>query len=433
MAVLWGALLCVTGAHAAEDAAPQATAPAQATPDSKPSPQPTQPAPAATAPVAAAPDYFFPELSSKKLTHDGERFFIKPILAFVGDYTWFAQDDASLAQVGEQENAAEARAVRAGVLVRQKDKLKLEFYVTIDHQEKRTREEDRFLVYDLQLRIPIGPVKIQIGKQKEPFGYEMVGLSVLLPQQERILLPFYDSRAIGIQVFGPLAHGRMTWAAGWFNDWIETGTSREDNQTTYTGRVTGLAWTSADNRDYLHLGLGLRYRGPDADSLMRYDGRPESNVADKFTDTGDFTADHGNQLSLEGLFSRGPFSILAERIEARVDAPESGDPTFWGAYISGSWMLTGESRPYNRLGGWAAGVTPKRRLGAVELVAKYSRVDLTDGAIDGGLLSKWHFGVNWWASAQWKFGLSYGLANLDKLGTRGKTDMLLFRFQWLLP
>jgi phosphate-selective porin OprO/OprP len=81
--------------------------------------------------------------------------------------------------------------------------------------------------------------------------------------------------------------------------------------------------------------------------------------------------------------------------------------------------------------GWAAGIPPKRRLGAVELVAKYSRVDLTDGAIDGGLLSKWHFGVNWWASAQWKFGLSYGIADLDKGGTRGRTDMLLFRFQWV--
>jgi phosphate-selective porin OprO/OprP len=430
MAVLCGALLCVTGAHAAEDAAPQAPAPAQATPEPQASPAPTPPAPTPAAP-APAPNYFFPEIASKTLTHDGEHFFIKPILAFVGDYTWFGQDDASLAQVGEQENAAEARAVRFGVLVRSKDRLKLEFYITGDHQEYRTREDMRFQVYDLLLRIPIGPVKIQIGKQKEQFGYELVDLSVMLPQQERILLPFYDSRSIGFQVYGPLAHGRMTWAAGMFNDWIETDTSREDNQSTVTGRVTGLAWTSADNRDYLHLGLGLRYRSPDAGGLMRFAGRPESNVADKFTDTGDFTADHANQLSLEGLFSRGPFSILAERIEARVDAPESGDPVFWGAYITGSWVLTGESRVYNRAGGWAAGIPPKRRLGAVELVAKYSRVDLTDGAIDGGLLSKWHFGVNWWASAQWKFGLSYGIADLDKGGTRGRTDMLLFRFQWV--
>ncbi len=432
MAVLCGVLLGAAGAPAAEDAAPQAPAPAQATPEPKPSPPPTPPAPAATAPAPAAPDYFFPEVPSKALVYDGKHFWIKPIIAVVGDYTWFAQDDPSLAQVGEQEDTPELRAGRIGATVRQKDWLKLELYVTLDHQELRTREDKRLELYDLQLRVPLGPVKMQIGKQKEPFGYENVGLGIMLPHQERILVPFFDAtRNIGVQFFGQLAHGRMTWGAGVFNDWLETDYSREENQTVYSGRVSGLAWTSADNRDYLHLGLGLRRRGHDGDDIMRLSGRPESNVADKFTDTGDFTADHANMLSLEGLFSRGPFSILAERMEARLDGPESGDPRFWGAYIAGSWILTGESRPYNRVGGFTGFITPKRRLGAVELVAKYSRIDLTDGPIDGGVLSKWHFGVNWWASAQWKIGLSYGLADLDKAGTRGRTDMLLFRFQWL--
>jgi len=184
----------------------------------------------------------------------------------------------------------------------------------------------------------------------------------------------------------------MTWAAGWFNDWLENGASRSDDAGDYVGRVSGLAWVSPDNRDYVHLGLGLMHHGPDSGET-RFAGRPESNVADKFTDTGDFPANHANQLSLEGLVSRGPFSVLAERVEARVDAPASGDPRFWGAYVAASWMLTGESRPYNRVGGWAGGITPRRRLGAVELVAKYSRVDLTDGSIDGGRLDKWHLGV----------------------------------------
>jgi phosphate-selective porin OprO and OprP len=429
---LSSSLLSVTGAPAAADPAPQAqtAAPAQTTLAPGPSPAPTPAALAAPSPAPAATDFFFPDLPAKALVHDGEHFWIKPIIAVVGDYTWFAQDDASLGQVGKQEDTPELRAGRFGVTVRSKDRLKLEFYATVDYQERRTREDAHFQLYDLQLRIPLGPVKLQIGKQKIPFAYELVGLSVLLPQQERILLPFYPSRNIGAQFSGQLARGRMTWAAGWFNDWLETDVDRKDNASDYVGRVSGLAWVSPDNRDFLHLGLGLMHHGPDSGET-RFAGRPESNVADKFTDTGDFPANHANQLSLEGLISRGPFSVLAERIEARVDAPESGDPTFWGAYVAASWMLTGESRPYNRVGGWAGGITPRRRLGAVELVAKYSRIDLTDGLVDGGLLSKWHFGVNWWASAQWKLGLSYGLADLDKGGVRGKTDMVLFRFQWL--
>ena len=64
-------------------------------------------------------------------------------------------------------------------------------------------------------------------------------------------------------------------------------------------------------------------------------------------------------------------------------------------------------------------------------MAKYARLDLTNGAIDGGELDKWHFGANWWASAQWKVGLSYGDADLTRGGLQGKTKMWLTRIQWL--
>jgi hypothetical protein len=46
------------------------------------------------------------------------------------------------------------------------------------------------------------------------------------------------------------------------------------------------------------------------------------------------------------------------------------------------------------------------------------------------VLDKWHLGLNWWASRQWKAGVSYGDADLDKNGIRGNTEMLLFRMQW---
>jgi phosphate-selective porin OprO/OprP len=67
---------------------------------------------------------------------------------------------------------------------------------------------------------------------------------------------------------------------------------------------------------------------------------------------------------------------------------------------------------------------------AIELVARYSKIDLTDGAIDGGVLDKAHFGVNWWSSQQWKIGLSYGDADLDRNGSQGNTQMVLARVQW---
>ena len=371
-----------------------------------------------------------PDLAAGALVHDGKRLRIKPIIAIVTDYTWFDQDEVSLEQVGEQEDTADLRAARLGLNVRSKGNVAWVFTFTVDYQEKRTREEAHWQFYDLKLDIPVGPVNFTVGKQKEPFSFEMVGLFPTLPQQERILSPFFVTRNVGLQASGQLAGDRMTWAAGAFNDWLEADASLSRNATDFAARVTGLARVSPDNHSYLHLGLGLRHVGSD-DGMMRFSGRPESNVADKYVDTGSFPADHAEQLSLEAVWQRGPFALFAEHVDAWVDAPETGDPHFTGKYATVSWVVTGESRPYARALGQAGGILPTRRFGAVELVLRYSHVNLTDDLIDGGALDKWSFGANWWLSPQWKLGLSYGDAELDKYGRRGNTRMLLTRLQWM--
>ncbi|MDQ1347556.1 MAG: phosphate-selective porin OprO and OprP, partial [Acidobacteriota bacterium] len=263
-----------------------------------------------------------------------------------------------------------------------------------------------------------------------PFSYELLALSVILPHQERILSPFFVTRSIGAQLSGLLAGDRMTWAAGVFNDWLDTDLDRQENGTDYAGRLTGLVYESPSRTDYLHLGLGLRRVGSD-DGVMRFSGRPESNVADKFVDTGNFAGEHADELLVELLWSHRQFSLLAERVEAHVDAPASGDPRFSGYYGTASWILTGESRPYVRASGYAGGLSPLRRWGALEFALRYSHLDLTDGAIDGGELDKWSYNLSWWASAQWKIGLTYGDADLDRSGLTGNTKMWLARIQWL--
>lgn len=383
----------------------------------------------ATAP-AGPPDYIFPDLPALTLVYDGEHFLFKPIFAMVGDFTTFDQDDASLAQVGEQEDTQEVRAARLGFYLRSKGNFAWDFYFTSDYQERNDREKTVFQIFDMKVGIPLGQTKLTIGKQKQPFSYELLALSVILPHQERILSPFFVTRSIGAQLSGLLAGDRMTWAAGVFNDWLDTDLEREENGTDYAGRLTGLVYESPSRTDYLHFGLGLRRVGAD-DGVLRFSGRPESNVADKYVDTGNFAGDHADELLVELLWSHRQFSLLAERVEAHVDAPASGDPRFSGYYGTASWILTGESRPYVRASGYAGGLSPLRRWGALEFALRYSHLDLTDGAIDGGELDKWSYNLSWWASAQWKIGLTYGDADLDRSGLTGNTKMWLARIQWL--
>jgi phosphate-selective porin OprO and OprP len=173
-----------------------------------------QPEPAAAVPATevtspAAPDYFFPDLPSQALVYDGNRFVIKPIIALVGDYTGFNQDDASLDQVGEQEDTFDLRAARIGVSLRSKSERAWGFTFTTDYQEQRTRSDATWQIYDLKLDVPVGPVTLTAGKQKEPFAYEMVGLMPQLPTQERILNPFFVTRNTGLKLGGQLGGGRF--------------------------------------------------------------------------------------------------------------------------------------------------------------------------------------------------------------------------------
>ncbi|MGE0622037.1 MAG: OprO/OprP family phosphate-selective porin [Pseudomonadales bacterium] len=373
-----------------------------------------------------------PDLPPGILSYDGEHLRIVPIVALVGDYTVFEQDDESVLQVGSQEDTQDLRAARFGMALFPKHDWKWSAFVAVDYQERRTRQNSVFQLYDLRLRVPIGGVNIDIGKQKQPFVFEMAGLSILNPQQERILSPFFVTRSIGIKASGQLAGDRMTWAAGWFNDWLENQASFEDNADDFVARLTGLVSVSADNRNYLHLGLGLRRAGPDA-GLVRLRGRPESNVADWYVDTGEFEASFVGELGLELIWGQGPVLLAAEHVASRTHAPDSGNPRFSGTYVLASWMLTGESRPYLRATGSLGPVSPDSARGAVELVVRYSHLDLTDGLIDGGVLDKWHFGANWWITRQWKMGLSWGDADLEREGLTGNTRMLLARVQWYLP
>ena len=78
---------------------------------------------------------------------------------------------------------------------------------------------------DVALTIPLWKeARIVLGKQKEPFVYEMVGDAANLPQQERILSPFFVSRNVGIRYLDNYLSDRMSFSLGIYNDWIENET-----------------------------------------------------------------------------------------------------------------------------------------------------------------------------------------------------------------
>jgi phosphate-selective porin OprO and OprP len=358
---------------------------------------------------------------------------LKVGLVTLADYTAFNQDSDSIGQVGKQKDQWEARAARLMFRGTIGKDYKVNYLFAGEYKGFESEPEELWQLTDVSFTFPLGgpATKLTVGKTKETFAYEMVGDAANLPQQERVLSPFFVSRNVGLKmnhVFG--AKQRMTLAYGIFNDWWVTSDSHTDSGTDVSARFTGLAWDKRDGKSFLHLGVSGRYAGAD-NNTMRYKGRPESNVADPYVDTGNLAGDHAWHLGLEALWNEGPFSVLAEYNRAWVSSAASGNPEFFGYYLTASWILTGETRPYDRTVGYARRVMPKGRWGAPELVARFSHEDLNDGAVQGGKFDKTYLGLNWWATRRWKLGFGWGHTWLDRFATTGVTDSFQTRIQWI--
>lgn len=364
-------------------------------------------------------------------TFDNKYFDVKVGFVVLADYTLIGQNSISRAQVGPQASKFDLRSARVGFAGQIKFKRPWTYLIAGDFNEFRESGDRLFEGLDFHLTIPLWKkARITLGKQKEPFIYEMVGDAANLPQQERVLSPFFSSRNIGIRYLDNYLNDKMSLSFGVYNDWFKTKLSFRDSGTQISGRLTGLPIESKDGREFLHLGIAFRHLGAD-NGKLRYKGRPESNVTDNYVDTGDIPGKYARQLALEGLFNTGSFSILTEFAQAWVNSAITSNPSFHGFYVTGSYVVTGEHRPYDKKVGYARRIIPRSRWGAVEVVGRFGYVDLDDTLVKGGKMKTWYTGMNWWASRQWKIGAGYGLADLDKFNTTGRTQRFFTRLQWI--
>lgn len=381
--------------------------------------------------------YFIPDLTPNKpptpeeTARKAEQFFtIRPSFAFIGDWTSFGQDAASIDQIGKQDDAFQVRSARLNLIGSLGTSYKVGFQIGGEYKGFDTAPEQDWQLTDLSLTFPLGDrTKLTIGKIKETFSYEMVGDAANLPHNERVLNPFFVSRNFGARmthVFG--ADKRATLSYGAYNDgWdINSSTSRGWD---LTARGSALVWDDPANKRFLH--LALAYRHVASDGVLRYKGRAETNVGDNFVDTGNIAADSADHFGVEALLNVGPVSFLGEYITAKVNSPTLDNPTFSGWYVTGSWILTGETRPYDRNVGYARRVIPTGFWGAPELVARFSHVDLDSAKVAGGAYDKTYLGLNWWATTRWKFGVGWGHTWLDRSGLNGESDTVLTRVQWV--
>ena len=344
---------------------------------------------------------------------------------------WLQQDDNSEAQVGDlsEFEGGEIRAARLGVVgsLNFKRPWRYTVFAATNTFDKGFNVDttDEFNWVDYRLDIPLpADLMLSVGKQKEPISMERLAALAFLPMQERsavadTLLP---ARNHGVALSGAADGAWVTWAVGAFNNWIDSDESFSDTSNQLVGRVTWVPVVSHDESNLLHLGLGLRHS--DAKQPFRAASEPEFNNAPLFADTGTLSADNLMTYNLEAYWRKGPYMVGFEYLGTDVESSDFGDPFFSGYHITGSWAITGETRAYRKRSGTfdplpVAKPVNQGGWGSLETAIRYSRLDLTDGTVDGGDMDIFSLGINWWLTRASQFGVNCRYITLDRDGIQG--------------
>lgn len=386
------------------------------------------------------PEYFSWKNGLRFETGDG-KFKFKLGGRIMNDWGWFDEDNDILRSTGDQVDGTEFRRARLY--------LAGEIYNNIGFKAQYdfagSGRPDFKDVYIELKKIPyLGTFRV--GHFKEPYSLEELTSSKYITFMERSLNnAFSPARNTGFMVYNHALNKRMTWATGIFRNANGFGDSEGDRSTeggySFSGRITGLAWYEDKGEKLIHLGFSYSHQNA-FDNAISFDSSPEIHLTDNFVDTGSFAAHSSDRFNPELAVVYGPFSLQTEYTFVDVDLKRStnSDPEFSGAYVSGSYFLTGEHRKYSTKSGTFSRVKPNKNfnwgskgLGAIELTARYSHLDLDDEAIRGGKLDDVTVGINWYLNPNTRVMFNYVHAHADVLNTGvnndGNANLAAMRFQ----
>jgi phosphate-selective porin OprO/OprP len=278
---------------------------------------------------------------------------------------------------------------------------------------------------------------------------------------------FYNNFATGVAAMnsfwcGPYGDRATYQLMGYRDDNQRTNDGEDfgDGDYAVTGRVSALLIDSCEDRNFLHVGLSATWRkaqrtGNDLtgqpvvdfrarpelrDSIGGFDGAGNNGVFpgdnNRLVDTGNITASAATVIGTELWYNLGPFNVMAEWAIAQMNGAVvpvtigtkttnvSGDRTFNGGYVTVSYFLTGESQVYDHTYGrrgtfyidhpftnfwakWDEDHGVSMGLGAWEVAARYSYLNLNDGPIRGGVEQGVTIGLNWYLTNNLKVQFEY--------------------------
>lgn len=381
---------------------------------------------------------------------------------FQQDIGFFSQDQNSVATFGRLQNGADFRRTRIALLGNAAENLN--YFMELDfalpgHPSFRD-------VWAEATNIPwLGAVRA--GYFKQPFSLEELSSARQLTFMERanpvnVFSPF---RRIGVLTYNHRDDGRATWAGSLGRTLSDPYGGDLGNSGGYAGtaRVTWLPYYDepSGGRYYLHIGAAYELAYPGTNNF-RYRTIPEIFIGSQqslgaignsgatlpgplngtpfFVDSGTLNTDHFSLYGGELAGSWGPLNFQSEWMATTVSQIHNPTAFMQGAYMQGSYFLTGEHRPYIRPAGTLGSIKPFENffttrtgqggLGAWEVAGRLSWVDLDSKNVQGGRLTDYTFGLNWYLHANVKVQFNYIHAWLnDPVYGKSNTDIFATRLQ----
>lgn len=283
------------------------------------------------------------------------------------------------------------------------------FQTEVDFADEGVQIKDMFVQY-----LGIDWLELTVGNQKQAISMELQESSNDIMFTERsgiaaLSAPF--DRAIGINL--------KTKGHDWSAQIGAYGDGPKKNDTADEGWGTSARATYAPintETDVIHLGAYGGFREPNeaGQQLNKASTFSLSHEAShmsslKLSNTHSINKVKSYTLAgLEAAAMHGPFSVQAEYARAWVDVQENTttDNTldFDAWYVQAGWTLTGESRSYKGSDGEFKRLKADKHFslkegggwGAVELAARYDKLDLNSDTVDGGTQSAVTVALNWY-------------------------------------
>ena len=294
------------------------------------------------------------------------------------------------------------------------------YRIEADFAGESVQFTDVYLTYK-----PADGLTLTLGQHKPFSGLEEQTSDLFTSMLERAAFnsAFGFERRIGLS--GAYSRGDLLVQAGAFT--VHTADlDADDDSYGFDGRVV---FSPQVGPGELHIGGSAHLRelrGDDA-RTVRYRARPFAHTTDtRLVDTGSIAASGERSFGAELAYITGPFHATLEGHRITALRPGQSNPSFWGGYAEVGMLVTpGDQTGYR--GGTYDRIRPANPvteggIGAIQLNARYDRLDLNDGPITGGMQQALGLSVVWVPVASLRFVANYGRLWISDAAIPAGTD-----------